>query len=146
MPSLVADGAVDDLPELVSDIAAVVRGFPRWGSELDDSTIPNATGVVALAASFTKGCYTGQELVERIDSRGGNVPKRLVGVDFAGISNAKPGDELVVDSLAVARLTSVAVDPRTGRSVGLAYAKREVVDGATIGAVDGVTAEVRALL
>ena len=50
------------------------------GAELTAKTIPHETGIVERTVSFTKGCYTGQELVARIDSRGGNVPRRLVGV------------------------------------------------------------------
>ena len=40
-------------------------------------TIPAATGVVPVAVNFTKGCYPGQELVERMDSRGADAPKQL---------------------------------------------------------------------
>ena len=150
MPSMVVptDDSHDALGALdadVTDVAAVVRGFPQWGSELNDATIPNATGVVALAASFTKGCYTGQELVERIDSRGGNVPRRLVGIDFAALSTASSGEDLFVGGVVVAKLTRLVTDPRTQRSVALAYAKREVEDGSSVIDAAGVTAEVRSL-
>ena len=40
-------------------------------------TIPAVTGVVPVAVNFTKGCYPGQELVERMDSRGADAPKSL---------------------------------------------------------------------
>ena len=53
---------------------------PVMGRELDERTIPAEAGVVDRSVSFTKGCYTGQELVARIDSRGGNVPRRLRGI------------------------------------------------------------------
>ena len=52
-------------------------GIPRMGAELTDKTIPGETGLIERTVSFTKGCYTGQELVARIDSRGGNVPRHL---------------------------------------------------------------------
>ena len=48
----------------------ILAGVPAMGSELDDSTIPAEAGVVDRSVSFTKGCYTGQELVARVDSRG----------------------------------------------------------------------------
>ncbi len=48
------------------------HGMPAIGTDIDKSTIPNETGLLDLAVSFTKGCYRGQELVERINSRGGN--------------------------------------------------------------------------
>ena len=52
----------------------ILAGMPRMGSELTEDTIPGEGGqrLIDLSVSFTKGCYTGQELVARIDSRGGN--------------------------------------------------------------------------
>ena len=67
----------------------VEAGFPRHGSELDERTIPAEAGLVEATVSFTKGCYTGQELVARIDSRGSNVPRRLRGFILSG--PARPG-------------------------------------------------------
>ncbi len=57
----------------------VVAGVPAMGAELDENTIPAEAGqwLIKHAVSFTKGCYTGQELVARIDSRGSNTPRRL---------------------------------------------------------------------
>ena len=145
LPVITADVASISFGEEVSALASIVRGFPAWGAELDDSTIPNATGVVGLAASFTKGCYTGQELVERIDSRGGNVPRRLVGLDFSGLTTADRGTSLNASGHVVGTVTRVATDPRTALSVALAYVKREVLDGAEIQDGSGLTAEVRDL-
>ena len=48
------------------------------GSEITDKTIPAATGQIDRSVSFTKGCYTGQELVARVDSRSAGPPKHLV--------------------------------------------------------------------
>src|SRR3546814_11977806 len=52
------------------------------GSELTDATIPAEAGqwLIDASVSFTKGCYTGQELVARVDSRGGNVPRPVRGL------------------------------------------------------------------
>ncbi len=61
----------------VLDYARIEAGIPSMGSELSESTIPASAGIVDASVSFTKGCYTGQELVARIDSRGNNVPQRL---------------------------------------------------------------------
>lgn len=73
----------------------IAHGVPRMGAELDDETIPAEAGqwVIDASVSFTKGCYTGQELVARIDSRGGNVPRpiRLLRLDGDG---AAIGDEV----------------------------------------------------
>ena len=58
----------------------IVSGIPAMGTELTGKTIAAEAGLVERTVSFTKGCYTGQELVARLDSRGSNVPRRLVGV------------------------------------------------------------------
>ena len=61
-------------------------GVPANGAELTEATIPAEAGqwLIDASVSFTKGCYTGQELVARIDSRGGNVPRPLRGLVVDG--------------------------------------------------------------
>ena len=61
------------------EIARIESGIVRMGSELTERTIPAETGLIDRTVSFTKGCYTGQELVARIDSRGSKVARRLCG-------------------------------------------------------------------
>ena len=102
----------------------IEAGIPVMGRELDESTIPAEAGVVDRSVSFTKGCYTGQELVARIDSRGGNVPRRLRGVVLD--SQAPVGAAVEADGKEVGRLTSVAFSPGLGATVGLAYVRRAV--------------------
>lgn len=58
--------------------ARIEAGWPRMGAEIvPGETIPAVTGVTGVAVSFTKGCYPGQELVERMDSRGAEAPASL---------------------------------------------------------------------
>ena len=58
--------------------------WPQMGAEIvPGETIPAETGITDLAVSFTKGCYPGQELVERMDSRGATAPRRLQRVRVA---------------------------------------------------------------
>lgn len=113
-------------------------GVPRWGSEIDDSTIPATLGqrVIDASVSFTKGCYTGQELVARIDSRGGNVPRRLLGVSVDG-AVPEPGAQVSVDGEPVGTITSSA--PAHGGGVALAFIARAVdlAGGATVPATAG---------
>ena len=105
----------------------IEAGVPRMGAELDASTIPATAGVVERTVSFTKGCYTGQELVARIDSRGGNVPRRLRGV-VASPDGAVPpvGAEVLVGARVVGALTSVAHSALRRAPVALAYVRRDV--------------------
>ncbi len=103
----------------------IEAGIPVMGSELDEGTIPAEAGVVDMSVSFTKGCYTGQELVARIDSRGGNVPRRLRGLVLAE-GPAPVGAALQVDGKEVGKLTSVAFSPGLDATVALAYVRRAV--------------------
>ncbi|HVL27316.1 MAG TPA: glycine cleavage T C-terminal barrel domain-containing protein [Acidimicrobiales bacterium] len=106
----------------------IEAGIPVMGREMDESTIPAEAGVVEQSVSFTKGCYTGQELVARIDSRGGNVPRKLRGVVVSGGSDLPPPAATVQagDGKDVGRLTSVAWSPQLGAPVALAYVRRAV--------------------
>ena len=65
------------------EAARIEAGVPVNGREILDGTIPAEVGLVDRTVSFTKGCFTGQELVARLDSRGSNVARRLCGVMFA---------------------------------------------------------------
>jgi folate-binding protein YgfZ len=103
----------------------IEAGVPAMGAELTDSTIPAEAGVVERSVSFTKGCFTGQELVARIDSRGGNVPRHLRVLDVDGPPPA-PGTDVVLDGDVVGRVTSAA------GPVALAYIKRSVTPPATV--------------
>jgi folate-binding protein YgfZ len=95
-------------PAAESESARVAIGWPRMGAEiLPGETIPGETGVTSAAVSFTKGCYPGQELVERMDSRGADAPRSLRILDVG--PDAGPGDPVVDhDGNTVGRLTSVA--------------------------------------
>lgn len=117
------------------DAARIEAGVPQLGSELTERTIPQEAGeLVARAVSFTKGCYTGQELVARIDARGSNTPRRLRGVVMdAPATNGMAvgtapaaGDELRVGGEKVGELTSVAWSPGFSNHVALAYVKRGI--------------------
>ncbi len=109
--------------------ARIESGVPAMGRELTDGVIPAETGTVERTVSFTKGCFTGQELVARIDSRGAAVPFRLVGlVADADAGPLPPGAELVVEGRdkPVGRVTSAAWCPGIGAFGALAYVHRSV--------------------
>jgi folate-binding protein YgfZ len=136
------------------------------GSELDERTIAAEAHLVERTVSFTKGCYTGQELVARLDARGSRVARRLCGlVPVAGAGGAAmptggadPG-ALVGASLLgpdgvkqVGRITSAAWCPGLGGPAALGYVHRSVEIGESVtletdGGPDGSTRalEVRAL-
>jgi tRNA-modifying protein YgfZ len=107
------------------EVLRIEAGVPRMGAELDGATIPAAAGVVERSVSFTKGCYTGQELVARIDSRGGNTPTRLCGVRVLSGDVPPHGAALVIGDADVGAITSVAPSA-DGGAVALAYVRRAV--------------------
>ena len=140
---LIGDGGADlGLPECGGGAAEALRieaGRPCMGHELDDSTIPNETGMVPISVSFTKGCYTGQELVARIDSRGNRTPRRLVGLHLDSGAAPSAGTHLLVGDDQVGTITSVASQSSLGHPVALAYLSRKVETPAEVLA-DGLRA------
>jgi folate-binding protein YgfZ len=133
----------------------IEAGVPAMGRELTDRTIPGEAGqsVVDASVSFAKGCYTGQELVARIDSRGGHVPRPVRGLVLAGAGlDALPpvGAAVDHDGKPAGALTSVAWSAARGAGVALAPLARAVELGASVDVVwDGgarrVTARVEPL-
>lgn len=119
----------------------VEAGIPRMGAELGPDTIPAEAGRFWIdhAVSFTKGCYTGQELVARIDSRGGNVPRRLAGVVVpAPVTPPEGALVRLPDGPEVGRLTSVASSPIRRAPVALALLHRRApVPGEVVVAWEG---------
>jgi len=110
------------------EVARITAGWPRMGHELTEQTIAAAAGIVERTVSFSKGCYTGQELVARLDSRGNRVPLRLEGFVATSPGGGLPDDEaqLMLGEKSVGHVTSSAFDPTRGAVVGLCYLRREV--------------------
>lgn len=120
-PSGVARGEAADLEAL-----RIESGVPAMGLELDQSIIPAATGVVERSVSFTKGCFTGQELVARINSRGGVAPTHLCGVLGPAARALSAGATLTVEGGEAGTVTSGSWSPWRDTNVALAYVKRAV--------------------
>ena len=127
----VSDADNDDSETVeLTDIEAVrVRvGWPVMGSEIvSGETLPAATGVVKIAVSFTKGCYPGQELVERMDSRGSTAPKTLRLFQGSHAVGAVVGKAVLVNGAEVGVFTSVTA----GFAMG--YVARAVDIGVVVG-------------
>ena len=133
LPGVDVVGEAPSVPEGVRTCGAeaweavrIEAGIPAMGAELTEKTIPAEAGLVERTVSFTKGCYTGQELVARIDSRGGHVPRHLRGVLVAANVIPPVGAEVTVGGRAVGTLTSVAESLERRAPVALAYVKRDV--------------------
>ena len=119
------------LPEATEEAAEIVRvesGRPRYGTDLDDTIIPQEAGLNDRAVSFTKGCYVGQETVARLFYRG-KPNRRLAGLRLT--EPLPPGTQLSRDGKVVATVRSSVVSPTHG-PIALAFVRREVADGETL--------------
>jgi folate-binding protein YgfZ len=108
----------------------IEAGIPVMGAELDDRTIAAEADLLERGVSFTKGCYTGQELVARLDARGNKVARRLRGIAVDRGQGRevplRPGAVVSVADKVVGHLTSVAWSPRFRTDVALAYVHRDI--------------------
>ncbi len=119
----------------------IEAAIPRYGPDLGEDTLPLEAGLFN-ALSFTKGCYIGQEIVERARSRG-HVNWKLAGLVVDAALPPQPGEQLVSDGKKVGEVTSACVSPTLGKTLALAYVRREVsVPGTKLAFASGLTAEV----
>jgi folate-binding protein YgfZ len=119
-PVLALPAGVPEAPASAYETWRVTVGLPRMGAELDERTIPAEAGVVDRSVSFTKGCYTGQELVARVDSRGNNTPRKLRSLLLPEGRTVDPGATIVLDGREIGTVTSAA------GSHALAYVRRDI--------------------
>lgn len=137
----VAPDGVDQVGAEALEAHRIEHGIPAMGAELHDGVIPAEVGqwIIDESVSFTKGCFVGQELVARIDSRGGNVPKllRVITCDAA----VEVGADVETTGPASA-VTSVA-DSSVHGHLALAYCGRKVEPGTqvVVGDTQGIVHE-----
>lgn len=133
----------DRLPDLWRDLEGRVRihggrpagmealnslrlecGIPWFGHDYDDKQIPHEVGLEHSHINYEKGCYTGQEIVERVRSRG-HVNRRLAELRFFAAEAPAPGAKLLSGGNEIGNVTSAALSPRLGQAIGLGYLRRE---------------------
>jgi aminomethyltransferase len=104
----------------------VVLGIPHHGQDIRDRDLPQETGQMQ-ALNFNKGCYIGQEIVERIRSRG-QVHRKFTGFEFEGGLPAL--GKVESEGRTLAEITSAVTVPSSSgnRHIGLGYVRREVAD------------------
>src|SRR5271169_6565663 len=127
-------------------------GIPWFPDDFNDTVIPHEAALEATHISFTKGCYTGQEIVERVRSRG-QVNRRRVQLKFStieppapltrlyaasaetqsaenkaaepAIANARAAESPVAEAKEVGIVTSSAFSPAANAAIGMGYVRRE---------------------
>jgi glycine cleavage system T protein len=122
----------------------IEAGIPRYGADLDENTLPLEAGLLN-ALSFTKGCYPGQEIVERARSRG-HVNWKLAGLVVDAEAPPAPGEKLALEGKHVGEVTSAGFCPSLGWILALAYLRREAAaPGTKLTLASGARAEVHEL-
>ncbi len=122
-------------------LEAGVAWFPE---DFNDTVIPHEAGLETSHISFSKGCYTGQEIVERVRSRG-QVNRRLVRLKFSGAEAPSALTRLRTrdgEAKEVGIVTTAAFSPAAGVAIGLGYVRREFNSVGSVLDCDGGTAEV----
>jgi len=160
-------GEVPEVPEAARGVrrcgvgawesVRVEAGIPAMGAELDGRTIAAEAHLLERCVSTTKGCYTGQEIVARLEARGNRVARRLRGLVIAqpppGATALPRGSEVRLGEKVVGSVTSSAWSPALGAICALGYLHRDVTPPCQVevrvptkeGATHTLAAEARSL-
>jgi folate-binding protein YgfZ len=108
------------------EMARIEAGIPRFGADMDESNIPLECGIEARAVSYNKGCYIGQEVINRIHSIG-HVNKELRSLRLADSLKQLPmkGDKLFHENKEVGYVTSAVKSAALKANLALGYVRRE---------------------
>ncbi len=109
------------------ETARIEAGIPRYGVDMDETNLPLECGIESRAIVYNKGCYIGQEVINRVHSFG-HVNKELRGLRLADDLKILPqrGDKLFSADKEVGYVTSSAKSPLMQGNIALGYVRREV--------------------
>ncbi len=102
----------------------LAQGVPWFGYDFGEKQIPHEAGLETSHISYTKGCYTGQEIVERVRSRG-QVNRRRVELIFEGAGVPASGETLTADGKEAGFVTRAAVPSFFSNAIGMAYVRKD---------------------
>jgi folate-binding protein YgfZ len=115
------------------ETARVENGFPRWVADMDGTVLPMEAGLEPIAISYSKGCYLGQEVIQRVKTYS-EAPRSLVQVlldsrptttEGGPVPTPNPGTPVLVDGQNVGRITSLAWSRKSQGLIALAMIKKE---------------------
>ena len=135
-----AEGGVPVGMEALNSVR-LESGIAWFGHDYDDRQIPHEAGLEHSHISYEKGCYTGQEIVERVRSRG-HANRRLAELKFPVDEAAAAETKLIFAGNEVGIVTSSAFSPILGQPIGLGYVRREHSAVGTQLNASGIPAEV----
>ena len=132
--ALVAAGA-QPATAATLEAARIEAGYPVFGIDMSDDTIPLEAGIEERAISMTKGCYVGQEIIIRVLHRGqGRVARKLVALRVDGVVPQRRA-RIFSGDREIGFVTSAAQSPMLG-PVALGYVHRDFVEGGTAVEID----------
>jgi folate-binding protein YgfZ len=102
----------------------LLQGVPWFGYDFGEKQIPHEAGLQDTHISYTKGCYTGQEIVERVRSRG-QVNRRRVDLIFEGCGVPVAGETLTVGGKEVGFVTRAAIPSSLSHAIGMGYVRKD---------------------
>lgn len=123
--------------------ARIEAGIPWYGLDMTEENLLPETGLEALAASDTKGCYVGQEIVARMATYG-SASKKLMGLLVDGAETPEPGDRILHDGQDAGQITSACLSPALKRPIALGYVKRGAYEPGTAVEIARGSARLRA--
>lgn len=140
--ALVAQLGVPAVSAGEAEVVRLENGRPRYGSDVTEKNLLHETQLLH-AVHFSKGCYLGQEIVERVRSRG-QVHRLLVPLTIESASAPDPGSTVMAGDAQAGETTSSAFSPALGKCVAFAYLRAEYARPGTALQVGGANAEVSA--
>jgi tRNA-modifying protein YgfZ len=126
--SALESGGAVPLPPAVVDVLRIEDGRPWYGPDVTEENLLHETTLVGEYHSPSKGCYVGQEVMARLDARGGNVNKLLRGLRMSAPGAA--GDLIRAGGKEVGRITTAGVSPRRG-AIAMGYVHRSAAEPGT---------------
>jgi folate-binding protein YgfZ len=139
MARVQAAGAAPATPEDARAVR-IENGKPRYGEDIVETSLVQETRQMH-AVSYTKGCYLGQEIVERVRARG-HVNRVLVRLHLDTTEAPPSGAKVTAGDAEAGEVTSAVVSPQSGQAVALAYVRVPHADPGTLLTVAGSPARV----
>ena len=130
-PSALERRGLTPIGTVVATTVRIESGEPRMGVDIDEKTIPQESGLVSRTVSFDKGCYLGQELVARIDTRG-RVNRHLRAIRLHESVIPPVGAVIAFEDSIVGTLSSVGESLAVRAPVGLGLVRREAEPGSEV--------------
>jgi folate-binding protein YgfZ len=113
------------------NVVRLETGTPWFGYDFGEKQIPHEAGLQVTHISYTKGCYTGQEIVERVRSRG-HVNRVRVSLKFEGEGEPAANTVLLAEGNEVGYVTRAGFSPGFDAWIGMGYVRREKAEVGTV--------------